>query len=477
MALQRKIAYIDLHTKKIEVAAIPETWRRSYLGGQGLAAFLLHQHAPSGCDPLSPDNVIIISAGILGGTVGSPPAQTYVTTKSPLTGSFFSTSVAGPFASELRWAGFDHLVISGRAKRPVYLFVEDGSIRINNASGLRGLGTYETQSTIRSWLNDEEIQILTIGSAGEKCVRFAHVLSSLRTTSDRPGAGAVFGSKNMKAVACRGSIDIEIKCPDEAIICGRRIIKEMQRMTIDRKKNSQTIDTAPLPYRELANDYGIDLETTVNLIDWIQTLYANGGLGAKQVKRLLPDSGTADRIPHGIQCIAGRKGFCDILAEGPVKAAESIGGNSLQYYKNGKGKPCENNDLQIALKTGAKKTGADIIRQLYTDRALGCLGVPPQYSWLLQPNQSVHEDFIQLIQLNTGAPVSYRKLKDVAKRCFTIERLYNLREGITPDTGEIGKALYQCGDWDKHGVPTNRLLEKLKISELRQPKPVTGSRA
>jgi len=90
MALQRNIAYIDLTTKKIENSIIPEAWRKSYLGGQGLATFLLHQHAPSGCDPLSPDNAIIISAGLLGGTVGSPPAQAYITTKSPLTGSCIS---------------------------------------------------------------------------------------------------------------------------------------------------------------------------------------------------------------------------------------------------------------------------------------------------------------------------------------------------------------------------------------------------
>ncbi len=430
MALQRKIAYVDLYTKKIEVAAIPEIWRRSYLGGQGLAAFLFHQHAPSGCDSLSPDNAIIISAGLLGGTVGSPPAQIYVTTKSPLTGSFLSTSVAGPFASELRWAGFDHLVITGRAKRPVYLFIQDGSIGINNASGLRGLGTYETQSTIRSSLNDEEIQILTIGNAGEKCVRFAHVLSSLKTATDKPGTGAVFGSKNLKAIACRGSMDIEIKHPDEAILCGRRIIKEMQQVKNDGKHDSDAAGATLVPYQELANDYGIDLETTVDLVKWIQTLYRNGILEAKQVKPLFPDAGTAGILPHVIQCIAGRKGLCDVLAEGPVTAAESIGGNSLQYYKKGNSEPHPNND---------PKTGKDTITQVHTDRVLGCLGIPQQYSWLLQPKQSVHKDFIQLIQLNTGENISSRKLKEAAKRSIAVEQEYNLREGVTrtvePDKG------------------------------------------
>jgi len=217
-------------------------------------------------------------------------------------------------------------------------------------------------------------------------------------------------------------MDIEIKCPDEAILCGRRIIKGMQQVKNDGKHDSNTAGTTSVPYQELANDYGIDLETTVDLVEWIHTLFRNGTLEAKQVKPLFPDADNVDSIPHGIQCIAGRKGLCDILAEGPVTAAESIGGNSLQYYKKGNSKTHADNDL---------KTVKDTTAQVYTDRALGCLGVPQQYSWLLQPKQPVHKDFIQLIQLNTGLNISSRKLKEVAKRSVAVEQEYNLREDVT----------------------------------------------
>ncbi len=466
MALQRKIASINLTTKKIELTDIPAEWRRNYIGGQGLAAFLLHHYAPPGCDPLSPENPVIISAGIMGGTIGIPATQTCITTKSPLTNACLSVFLDGHFASELRWAGFDHLVITGKAKRPVYLLVQDGTVGIQDASGLRGCGTGETQRAVRDRLHDQEIQILTTGSAGEKRVRFAHVLSSIKRTTDRPGAGAVFGAKNLKAVACRGGLDIEIKHADEAILCGRRIIKAIRKMENKRSKNTATTPATPAPYQETANEYGIDLETTGALVDWVRTLYTHRILERKQVSRVIPESGAADPLLHLIQGIADRKGLGDILAEGPLKASESFGGDCLRYYTNGKSRLY----ATVCLQNRAENVPSDILTQLYTDRALGCLGIPPRYHWLLQPKHAAHEDFLELIRLNTGTAVSYRKLRKVAKRCVIVEQLFNRREGISPDTGAAGAALFGSGDWDSQGVPTDRILEKLNITELRQPR-------
>ncbi|UCH22827.1 MAG: aldehyde ferredoxin oxidoreductase, partial [Deltaproteobacteria bacterium] len=132
MALKRKIACIDLYSEQIDIKSIPRAWRHKFLGGRGLNAYLLYKHLPLGCDPLGADNVVIIGSGLLGGTLTAPIDCTDVVTKSPLTQLLGRARSSGFFASEMRWAGFDHLVIKGRARRPVYLFVHNGRIQIRN---------------------------------------------------------------------------------------------------------------------------------------------------------------------------------------------------------------------------------------------------------------------------------------------------------------------------------------------------------
>ncbi len=406
MALNKKIAFIDLKTKKITISPIPDQLRKKYLGGQGLAAYLLHEHAPKGCDPLSAQNVIVVSAGLLSGSAGFPAYNTFITTKSPLNGGLLSASFGGNFAQELRWAGFDHLVILGRSGRPAYLFCKDGKIVFRDAFVLKGMGTSATQEHIRRDEKDDEIQILCTGAAGEKQVRFTHVLSGLKTVTDKPGAGAVFGAKNLKAVACRGSMDIEIKNPEGAISCGRRIVAQI-------RETGNPVESELLPDQELANDYGIDLPTTKNLINWVQVLFRNGILNEKQVTRLLPDTYNGETVPYAISCISDRKGFCKTLGEGPELAAEIIGGKSFDYYNE-----------------SVQSSGDDDIKALIKDRALGCLGISPDYDWFLKPKHSVHKDFLELIQLTLGEKISLRRLQETAKRCVAVEQSYNQREGI-----------------------------------------------
>ena len=206
MALNRKIAFIDLTTGEIGIAPIPVEWRRKFVGGRGLDAYLLYTHAPRGCDPLGSENVALISAGLLVGTLASASARTHVMAKSPLTNLLGSANMGGFFAPEMRWAGFDHLVIKGRADRPVYLYVNNGEIEIRDAGTVWGAGVYDTQARIREELGDEEAQVLCIGPAGENLVRYANVMSGRKNAAGRTGMGAVLGSKNLKAVACRGTI-------------------------------------------------------------------------------------------------------------------------------------------------------------------------------------------------------------------------------------------------------------------------------
>jgi len=238
MALDRRIAYIDLSEGKIESKPIPIEIRKKYLGGRGLDAYLLYNHAPKGCDPLGPDNPLLISGGILTATCASATARTHIMAKSPLTGLLGSANMGGFFAPELAWAGYHHLVITGKAKNPVYLWIHNGTIEIRDASHLWGKSTTETQWAIREELNDDEIKSAVIGQAGEKLVRYANVMTGIKNAAGRTGMGCVMGSKNLKAVAVRGTMDIKIAHPVEALEHNKRFIDQITSAKVNKTQGS-----------------------------------------------------------------------------------------------------------------------------------------------------------------------------------------------------------------------------------------------
>jgi aldehyde:ferredoxin oxidoreductase len=227
MALTRKVAYIDLTTGNSETRLIPIEVRRKYIGGRGLDMYLLYNHTKAGVDPLGPDNVALISAGLLVGTLASASARTHVGGKSPLTGYVGSANVGGFFGPEMRLAGFDHLVIKGKAEKPVYLWIHDGEIEIRDAEHIWGTDSRETQSLIRQELGDDDIQSLCIGQAGENLVKYACIRTSIKNSAGRTGIGAIWGSKNLKAVAARGMMDINIAHPIQALEYNKEIIDQV----------------------------------------------------------------------------------------------------------------------------------------------------------------------------------------------------------------------------------------------------------
>ena len=227
MPLKRKIAYIDLTTGDIETKPIPLEARKKFLGGRGLDAYLLYNHTKKGCDPLGPDNTLIISGGILTATCASATARTHVMAKSPLTGLLGSANMGGFFAPELAWAGFHHLVIKGKAKHPVYLYVHNGKIEIRDARGIWSQSATDSQWAIREDLGDQEVKSCVCGPAGENLVRFANVMTGIKNSGGRTGMGCVMGSKNLKAVAARGTMDIKIARPAEALEYNKRFIDQI----------------------------------------------------------------------------------------------------------------------------------------------------------------------------------------------------------------------------------------------------------
>ncbi|MBI4319266.1 MAG: hypothetical protein HY675_12320 [Chloroflexi bacterium] len=216
MPHQGLILRVDLSTGRISCEPVGEELRRKYLGGDGINSRLLWEHflqVKPGIDPLGTDNVLIAGSGPLNGTPFGAGSKMQFTYKSPAYGIFGGTSSGGFFASQLRWAGYDHVVITGKAKHPVYLWIEDDNVEIKDAGHLRGMTADEANEAIRESLGDNEIETACIGQAGEHLVRFASIMVSCHRAAGRGGGGCVMGSKNLKAIAARGTKGICIHDP------------------------------------------------------------------------------------------------------------------------------------------------------------------------------------------------------------------------------------------------------------------------
>jgi aldehyde:ferredoxin oxidoreductase len=212
MVLERKIAFIHLSDSSVEISPIPIDLRKKFLGGRGINMYLLSKSYSTELDPLSPGNPLIFGAGLLTGTLGFG-SRINITAKSPESGHIGDSNMGGDFGAELVKAGFSHLVITGKSEKPVYLLIKNGEVEIRDAQKIKGLDTIETQKMLRQELEDEKVQVATIGLAGENLVRYAAIRTGMKSSAGRTGLGAVMGSKNLKAVAVRGNLDISVSDP------------------------------------------------------------------------------------------------------------------------------------------------------------------------------------------------------------------------------------------------------------------------
>ncbi len=626
MTLNRKIAYINLSTDEIKTAPIPIEIRELYLGGRGLDMYLLYNHLQPGVDPLGPENVLTISAGLLTGTLASAAARTHIGAKSPLTGFVGSSNMGGFFAPELRWAGFDHLVIKGKADQPSYIWIHDGEIEIRDGSHLWGADIPTTQELIKEELNDPEIKVLCIGVAGENLVRFASVMTGYKNAAGRTGMGAVMGSKNLKAIAVRGTLDLEIRFPEKALEYNQELVEHisstkfgqiMQKwgtmfiygstntVGLVRVRNFQlnqhvggniecehieeyalgsegcygciihcrhkymirdgpyagTYNEGPeytsqgafgalvdcndfktiLNGNHLVNKYGLDTLETGSLIAWAMELYEKGILTDADTDGLKLEWGNDEAVLEMVVRIAERVGLGDILAEGPLRAAQKIGKDSLKYCIHVKGMSNLHSDERptpsLALGIATSSRGSDhlhsrpaidlyhlpqeLLRKIYGGpkpyegplssdytsyegkarmvhwqellyEAIDSTGICKYHSIFLSPNLISFEELTKLIYYNTGLEFTMEEIWDIAERAYTIERLFNIREGMTRADDWLvdryfeeptpvgmpivrGKTLdrekfkqmiddyYEMHGWDENGVPRPETLTQLGL--------------
>jgi aldehyde:ferredoxin oxidoreductase len=224
-----KALFIDLGARTAEARWIDDSLYRRFLGGSGLGARLLTELCDPAIDPLDRNNPLILAPGLLTGTLVPGATRTSAVAKSPLTGIFGEASVGGTWGAECRFAGLDAIVITGAAREPVYLWIQNDAIEIRPAAHLWGKDTFETSAAIQAE-TDHEARVGCIGPAGETLSRIAAIMfeGEFARAAGRTGLGAVMGSKRLKGVAVKGFRGLAIAEPGRLLEWGAPVHKELE---------------------------------------------------------------------------------------------------------------------------------------------------------------------------------------------------------------------------------------------------------
>ena len=607
-----KVLYVDLTKGTTNVEEPTEEHYRMYLGGWGFIVHELLNRTPKGVDPFAPENPLIFAAGVASGTPIPGSGRHAVGAKSPLTGAFGEADVGGFWSVELKRAGFDAVVVTGASETPVYLWIKDGQVEIRDAGDLWGSETADVQAAIRAEHNDDKIRVIQCGVAGENLVRFACVISDVNRAAGRTGLGAVMGSKKLRAVAVRGTRDIEVADSDgvkeiadyvlglrerwanfhengtgggivgmdevgrlptrnfqegrfegagkiagttmtEQLLVDRdtchacpiackRVVESDGEYKIDRVYGGPEYESlaslgsicgvdhleAVAYANQLCNAYGLDTISTGVTIGWAMECFERGLLTAEDTGGIELRFGDHQVMTRLVEQIARRDGFGDLLAEGSLRAARKIGRDTERYAVQAKGQefPMHDPRWQFGLGVGyaTSPTGADHMHNYHDSgveseagaermRSFGVFTEPLERSTLpaakpvlaatviraqvmkncvgicmFMPYRLSH--FRQIVDAVTGWAVTDLELVRVGERALALARLYNAREGFTPDddthhlrfteplmqAGEEGDSIpeaqmreaidlyYELQGWDRRtGAPTRAKLLELSL--------------
>jgi len=213
MAWAKKLLRVNLTAGTISEEALNMDWANKYLGQRGLATKYFVEEVDPKVDPLSPDNKMIMATGPLTGTCASTAGRYSVITKGALTGAIACSNSGGFFGNEMKNAGYDMVIFEGASKIPVYLFIDNDNAQLIDASDMWGTSVWDTEDKIKSDHQDPMIRVASIGISGEKGVKYACVVNDYHRAAGRSGVGTVMGSKNLKAVAIRGTKGVTVKDP------------------------------------------------------------------------------------------------------------------------------------------------------------------------------------------------------------------------------------------------------------------------
>ncbi len=574
MALIATVHHVDLSRGTVETKTLPDDVYRKYPGGSALAAYLVLKQIPAGADPLGPDNVLVMAVSPLTGLAISGQSRMTACARSPLTGAIGDSQCGGFFPAEMRAAGTDAIVFSGRAAEPVYLWLHDGQAELRPAKHLWGKVTGDVDRLLKEEVGDPKAEIAQIGPAGENLVRFAAIMNMVNRANGRTGMGAVMGSKRLKAVVVRGTKSPKPAKPEEFRGLVKRL-KEMQEMNpgigwfgeygtagvlaIQDKMGGQPtrnytegtfeqckdidgstmvktilkerdtcyacivkckrvvevhepgIDVDPIyggpEYETLtffgsmcgvgdlkllakasadANKYGMDTISAGATIAWAMEAKAKGLLDDKGLGLAFGDG---QSVLRAIEAIALRRGVGDLLAEGSLRAAKTLGpaavdltvtvkGQELPahmpqhkrslgliYAVNAFGADHQSSEHDSMLKTkpgslhrrrlaelgefgdlDLRDLSDDKVRFAFTTQcfysALDTLGLC-QFVW--GPSWQLYgpAETVELVRSGTGWDATMKELLEVGERRINLMRAFNAREGIGKEADTLPKKLFQ----------------------------------
>jgi len=609
-----RLLRIQLSDNKITKKELDRSLIKAYLGGRGLGAAFLYNELEKGTDPLDSKNLLCLATGPLTGTP-TPYSPKYCTvTKSPLTGTFTRSLSGGHFGPEMKFAGYDAIVIEGAARSPCYVWIKDSNVELKDAKHLWGKTTMEASEIIRKDLGDKSVKIASIGPAGENLVRFACVVNDGYRMAGRGGVGAVMGSKKLKAIAVRGSSRVRIEDSDafERTLKEARASIEAHPGTPGRRKYGTTesvssmnelghiptknfqmgvfenaesiggeaireklylrnvtcfacplacnrlvrvadeqgnpiITGAPqyetlallgadcgnddLQALALANHYcsqfGMDTISTGNVVAFAMECYERGLISRQETGGIDLHFGNSHAILEIVKRIGRREGFGDLLGEGVMRASQKIGKGASNFAMHVKGLElacmdprgaqgmgliyatanrggCHTMGTTLRAELGGVSAKLEAKRTEYRFLTEGKAGLArdAQNTYALIDsmifcafsryglNMKFYLDFLWTV---TGIRLSENDAVTIADRIYTLERLFNVREGFTragdslprrfveepmlagPAAGqkvrlsEMLDDYYKLRGWDvKTGIPEQATLKALGIRDPDQ---------
>ncbi|MEE8394948.1 MAG: aldehyde ferredoxin oxidoreductase family protein [bacterium] len=565
-----KILRVDLTAETTSVEEPADLVYRRYMGGGGLASYFLLRELKPGVDPLGPENMLVFMTSVIGSGQLSGTNRFSVVAKSPLTNAFGESEAGGYWGPELKATGYDGIIVTGQAKKPVYLYIDSETVEIRDAAALWGRPSDEVEDAIRAEVGDKRTRVLQTGIAGENLVRFAAIVNNLSHFNGRTGLGAVMGSKKLKAIACLGGsrmkpVDAELskqvfswfratydKTKDVFHVLGSaRGVRALQaggilptenfrQGTFEEAENISGERMAETILSKRGTCYACSIackrDVTVEELGVdpkfggpeYETLSANGSLlrigDLKQVavanqmlaQNVLDSISTGAVIAFAMECyekglittedtggielnwgnheaaqalikmIALREGIGDLLAEGVARAAEKIGKGAEQFALHVKGQEFPMHEPRgkksLALAYAISPTGADHMEaphdQLLTafnpnTTVMPELGIIEPVELLALDKEKAKAFFrtqrmwsmyntigmcdfaaaplnvitltrlVEHVRAATGWDVSLLELMRAGERADNMARIFNVREGLTPEDDRLPPRMFE----------------------------------
>lgn len=605
-----RLLRVNLTDGTHKVEDIREDWRHEYVGGRGLAARYLYEELDAKVDPLAPENKLIFATGPLTGTPVPCGARYMVVTKGALTGAITTSNSGGHWGPELKFAGYDLLILEGRSPKPVNLFVYDDHVELLDASGYWGQGVSYTEDGLRRELGIPNLRVACIGPAGENLVKFACIMNDKHRAAGRSGVGTVMGSKNLKAIAVRGTGTVNISDPEKfmtsmwamralmqdnpgrasfsnlgtaatidmtqafgglptrnfqqgqfeeyenlngntikdtrlvankacfacTIACGRvtRLGEHSDKYMVNMHPRNWKVsgegpeyetawalgaDTgvgdldAVLKANWLCNDLGMDPISMGSTLASAMELYATGVVGDDQVEMPL-EFGSAEALIRMTEATAYREGFGDELAEGAKRMGEKFKRPEVFMGSKGQEFPaydprgfqgmgvayatCNRGGCHLRAWTPGPETSGQM--DPHTPEGKGEWVAHEQDRTTAHDNTGLClfvggaggplETFVPCTAAATGVDYTLDEFVKVGERTWNLEKLFNLKAGLTKADDSLPKRLlkeghqagpskgvtvnldamlpvyYQERGWDEEGVPSQEKLRELGLASL-----------